>query len=472
MMQPAEKPGEVLAQFKGEGRLKFFFLTKEGLPLPEGSWVKAKTDKNRVMSMSLDTNSPSLLNSSSPTASPVHAAMGRDSVGLPSGAGGAKPRPESVQKAGAAIIGLRERMERRMTMLKDEHGNFKAGNKPIQTLSSSPSNPSPIGLATAQPAAPATVAPVSSSPPPAASSNGGGGGAFRLDENFNLDAYATVQWADLRLGKKIGEGQYGVVSKGTYFDTTVAIKQLLEVEGETFEQTLKYIKRELWALMELRHPNIVQFMGYGVQPQPSGSPQVYIVTEFIDGGDLHLLLKTHSIELPWNLRIAMSADIARAMCFLHAINWVHRDLKTENLLVDRNGKLKICDLGLARKLKPQEKTAEGTYMGRAHAMTVCGTNEFMSPEMILGMPYDKSTDVFSYGIILGEIITRREPSERDPEIGYQVDWAELRQSVPRDCPPEFLQLMSRCCAPEAAKRPTFQETLNELVRLGEIYAPQ
>jgi serine/threonine protein kinase len=71
--------------------------------------------------------------------------------------------------------------------------------------------------------------------------------------------------------------------------------------------------------MELRHPNIVQFMGYGMRGQ-----SVYIVTEFIDGGDLHLLLKTLSIDLPWQLRIAMAADVARAMAFLHAQMWVHR----------------------------------------------------------------------------------------------------------------------------------------------------
>ena len=74
-------------------------------------------------------------------------------------------------------------------------------------------------------------------------------------------------------------------------------------------------------------------MGYGVHTTAKGSPEVFIVTEYIDGGDLHLLLKTLSIELPWPLRIAMTTDIARAMCFLHALNWVHRDLKTENLLV-------------------------------------------------------------------------------------------------------------------------------------------
>jgi hypothetical protein len=241
-MQPQEKPGEVLAQFKGEGRLKFFFLTKEGLPLPEGSWVKAKTDKNRVMSLSLEPGSPVLAGGSSSSGapgSPLHSAIAitssttstnnRDSLQGPSSGGAAsKPRPESVQKAGAAIIGLRERIERRMTLLKDERGNFKAGNT---VLSSSPQKDSPLAAATAQ------LSISSSSPPPAASAPTAGG--FKLDENFNLDAYATVQWSDLRLGKKIGEGQYGVVSKGTYFDTTVAIKQLLEVEGETFEQTLK-----------------------------------------------------------------------------------------------------------------------------------------------------------------------------------------------------------------------------------------
>jgi len=154
------------------------------------------------------------------------------------------------------------------------------------------------------------------------------------------------------------------------------------------------------------------------------------------------------------------------MCFLHALSWVHRDLKTENLLVDRNGKLKICDLGLARKLNPQKPDV---VFARPHAMTVCGTNEFMSPEMILGMPYDKSTDVFSFGVILGEMITRKEPRERDPEVGYQIEWAEFRKLIPMDCPTEAQQLMMRCCLHEPGKRPTFQEILTEFSRLLEVY---
>jgi hypothetical protein len=212
LMQPQEKPGEVLAQFKGEGRLKFFFLTKEGLPLPEGSWVKAKTaDKNRIMSLSLEPGSPlaAALAGGSP-GSPTHPGGGsRDSSSgpIPMGPGMTKPRPESVQKAGAAIIGLRERMERRMTLLKDERGNFKQGNT---TLSSSPQSPGLLAAATASMSLNNTASSAAASPAPAASQPSTG---FRLDENFNLDAYATVAWADLRLGKKIGEGQYGVVSK-------------------------------------------------------------------------------------------------------------------------------------------------------------------------------------------------------------------------------------------------------------------
>jgi len=236
---------------------------------------------------------------------------------------------------------------------------------------------------------------------------------------------------------------------------------LLEVEGETWEQTLKYVKREILALRELRHPNMVQFMGYAMEAQ-----RCYIVTEYIDGGDLHLLLKTTSIELPWSLRIAMTADIARAMCFLHALNWVHRDLKTENLLVDRNGKLKICDLGLARKLKVEDPKIRT----RPHAMTVCGTNEFMSPEMILGMPYDKSTDVFSFGIILGEALTRQEPTERAPDINYQVDWQDIRLHIPSDCPSELLLLMQKCCLLEPVNRPSFADILTELTKLMEVYS--
>ncbi len=492
-LKQEEQPGEILYRWKGDGRLKFFFLTKEGLPLPENAWVRAAGPAVRPLSSSMSGSGsalqlpdPASRNSVQRDLPPMSYSNSSGSINVPAGGGGngqagaamssspqngsllssmgAGSTPPPLQSSGSVssgllgqldslsmadrtsnakthmLIGLRERVKTRLETLSTEASRLKhqqaaaaaaasvsaAGASPA--VSSSPTKASPLA-----PAAAPTPVPTPVSAPVAAAASSPAG---RLTEDFNLEAFATVSFPDLRFGKKIGEGQYGVVSKGTYFDTTVAIKQLLEVEGETFEQTLKYIKRELHALMELRHPNIVQFMGYGVQAQT-----VFIVTEFIDGGDLHLLLKTLSIELPWHLRIAMAADVARAMCFLHALNWVHRDLKTENLLVDRNGKLKICDLGLARKLNPQKPDQA---FARPHAMTVCGTNEFMSPEMILGMPYERNTDVFSFGVIMGEVLTRKEPKEREPEIGYQIDWPEIKQLIPPDWYVSECQCQCQC----------------------------
>jgi len=256
---------------------------------------------------------------------------------------------------------------------------------------------------------------------------------------FNID------YNDLEGMEPIGGGNFGQVYKGAYFGTDVAIKQLLDIGDKDMH---KYIEREMQTLRDMRHPNVVQFMG--LCKHTSG---IYIVTEFVSGGDLRHILKDESKELLWGRRTNIAADVAQAMTFLHSKGFIHRDLKSNNLLVGENFRVKVCDFGFARNVN------------RGELMTLCGTDEWMAPEVMCGDKYDEKADVFSYGMILYELITRKKPPQRLPAKGFAFDTDEFKKVVPAGCPEELVSLTIDCAEWEPTQRPAFKVVLDRLKEL-------
>jgi len=251
-----------------------------------------------------------------------------------------------------------------------------------------------------------------------------------------------VSFSDLELIDKIGKGNFGEVWKGKYLGLDVAIKKLFFVDDDFMQ---KYIEREMDTLRGLNHPNIVQLMGLCTE-----TGDIYIVTEFVGGGNLRQILKSKQ-ELTWERRLGFALDIALAMTYLHHKDIMHRDLKSANLLVSTDWKLKVCDFGLARN-----SPSEGEKF-----ITTVGTNEWMAPEVALQDPYDKSADVFSYGMVLYEILTRKKPPPRKLRDGYAFDLS-LKANIPEDTPAPLWNLLVDCAAQNAAKRPTFPEIVKRL----------
>src|SRR5215471_12317964 len=116
-------------------------------------------------------------------------------------------------------------------------------------------------------------------------------------------------------------------------------------------------------------------------------------------GNLRMYIHDKTKPFPWHLRLSFATDIARALAYLHARKCIHRDLKGENLLVTSNGRLKITDFGFARITARNEDESK--------RLTFCGTDSYMSPEILLGEEFDLPTDIFSLGIIFFEIAARR-----------------------------------------------------------------
>lgn len=102
----------------------------------------------------------------------------------------------------------------------------------------------------------------------------------------------------------------------------------------------KYTTREVAILKEARHPNVVQFLGSCIN-----EGKIYVVTEFVNGGNLSEFLTDQNNDISWRMKLNFAQDCARALVYLHANNIIHRDLKSDNLLVTENKRIKICDFG-------------------------------------------------------------------------------------------------------------------------------
>jgi serine/threonine protein kinase len=148
-------------------------------------------------------------------------------------------------------------------------------------------------------------------------------------------------------------------------------------------------------------------------------------------------------------RAGRGSHRAQGIHYLHEHELLHRDVKTENLLVDDTWRCVVCDFGFARK--------------RGTAMTICGTDEFMAPEVIWGEEYGFSADIFSFGVVLAEVITRRKPGkdgflERQPRNKFEVSQEQIRcvrcafrGRAERGPPPPRLAERWR---PQTARRPS------------------
>ncbi|KAI9104806.1 kinase-like domain-containing protein [Phlyctochytrium arcticum] len=263
----------------------------------------------------------------------------------------------------------------------------------------------------------------------------------------------TIDWSDLLITDDISKGSFGVVKRAEYLGTDVAVKEFLDLKDVPGFDLQKYIGRELEILSSSRHPNVVQFMGTSTYEN-----KVYLVTEFVSGGNLKKLLMDPSKRCSWRMRVSFAIDIARALVYLHAHHFIHRDLKSENLLLTENHRLKLCDFGLSREIA---RTVE-----ERRRLSFCGTDGYMAPEIILAMDFNEQVDVFSFGVILCEIITWTVAEEEKfkREVPYfGVDPATVEADP--GCPSALREIALSCTESAPEKRPPLIEVLQKLRKL-------
>eukprot|EP01104_Vermistella_antarctica_P001056 TRINITY_DN11119_c0_g2_i1.p1 TRINITY_DN11119_c0_g2~~TRINITY_DN11119_c0_g2_i1.p1 ORF type:complete len:683 (-),score=95.01 TRINITY_DN11119_c0_g2_i1:177-2225(-) len=269
-----------------------------------------------------------------------------------------------------------------------------------------------------------------------------------IDTKGDIEAKWKIRLEDLEMDELLSAGEAGEVYLGYMFGSPVAIKKLFISAAE-----VENVKKEYMLLKELHHPNVVQFIGLCLEKD------IYIVTEFCPNGDLFDLLLFGGGDVSWGLRIQIALQMAEGMAYLHARGIMHRDLKGPNVLIGEDFTVKLCDLGLACVVEKK-----GGRRG-----TVCGTDQWMAPEIVMGLGYDDKVDMFSFGLVLTEIITKRPPPPRSIQEQLKFDEERFLASVPDDCPLEFSQLVLVCTKQDPKKRPSFKAILPGLRNLCKLY---
>uniref|UniRef100_A0A8B9RGD7 Tyrosine-protein kinase n=1 Tax=Astyanax mexicanus TaxID=7994 RepID=A0A8B9RGD7_ASTMX len=251
----------------------------------------------------------------------------------------------------------------------------------------------------------------------------------------------------LKMVKRLGAGQFGEVWMGYYKNNQkVAIKTLKEgsMEPEAFLQEANLMKK-------LQHDRLVKLHAVVTQ-QP-----ILIVTEFMANGSLLDFLKTDDgkkLKLP--KLIDMAAQISEGMAYIEKKNYIHRDLRAANILVSETLHCKIADFGLARIIESEYTAQEGAKF----------PIKWTAPEAINFGTFSIKSDVWSFGVLLTEIVTYGRvpyPGMTNPEVIRNLD-KMYRMPCPDDCPEELYDIMQMCWKEKPEDRPTFeylQDTLND-----------
>lgn len=262
-------------------------------------------------------------------------------------------------------------------------------------------------------------------------------------------------------GEVLGKGCFGQAIKVTHRETgeVMVMKELIRFDDETQKTFLKEVK----VMRCLDHPNVLKFIGVLYKDK-----RLNFITEYIKGGTLREIIKKMDNNYPWNQRVSFASDIAAGMTYLHSMNIIHRDLNSHNCLVREDSTVVVADFGLSRLMvddKHEEKLSQGKLPGlkradRRKRYTVVGNPYWMAPEMIHGKSYDERVDIFSFGIMLCEIIGRvnADPDylPRAMDFGLNVS-GFLEHYCPPNCPTAFFPMAAVCCDLDADKRPAFSK---------------
>jgi len=240
----------------------------------------------------------------------------------------------------------------------------------------------------------------------------------------------NTQIGSYRIETRIGEGGMGVVYRAldTNLNRPVAIKFLFDDLADAAAR--RRFQRESQTASSLNHPHIVTVYDSG---EFQGSQ--YMVTEFIDGGTLKNWARAE--QRTWREIVGLLTGVADGLAAAHAAGILHRDIKPENILVGRNGYAKLADFGLAKLQEPStpQETTRTIGSETTRPGIILGTIAYMSPEQASGRPTDARSDIFSFGVVLYELLAgqRPFPGQTDLEVLQKIIHgaaAPLGQDVP------------------------------------------
>jgi hypothetical protein len=268
----------------------------------------------------------------------------------------------------------------------------------------------------------------------------------------------NISFDELKIGKVLGEGAFGVVKLAEYCGETVAVKMLksFDLEGDALSaaEALAF-SQEAELMRKLPpHPNVIQLVGI-VSTTPT-----CIITQFAANGSLESFLKRTRNQLQPLQRLTMCKDAASAIIHLHRNHLVHRDIAARNFLIDTAGSLLITDFGLTRAVMGDSGTTK----------TRTGPLRYMAPESLHRQEYSTASDAWAFGVLMWEI----ESGAMVPygelslaQTAMQVCMEGLRLAEPPGCVPGLHELMMLLWITEVSERCSVPQALEELVRLSD-----
>ncbi|XP_074752848.1 mitogen-activated protein kinase kinase kinase 21 isoform X1 [Athene noctua] len=302
----------------------------------------------------------------------------------------------------------------------------------------------------------------------AVAGGGGSGGGGRGDPAGSL---TEIDFQHLELQEIIGVGGFGKVYRATWRGREVAVKAARQDPDEDITATAESVRQEAKLFSMLRHPNIIALHGVCLR-----EPNLCLVMEFARGGSLNRALAAAAApgagaarggrRIPPHILVNWAVQIARGMLYLHdeaIVPILHRDLKSSNILLLEkmehddicNKTLKITDFGLAREWH------------RTTKMSAAGTYAWMAPEVIKSSMFSKGSDIWSYGVLLWELLTGEVPYRGIDglAVAYGVAVNKLTLPIPSTCPEPFAKLMKECWEQDPHIRPSFALILEQLTAI-------
>lgn len=254
-----------------------------------------------------------------------------------------------------------------------------------------------------------------------------------------------ISMDDVELGRMLGAGGFGFVVEGV-LKLRVAVKKLYC--GHPRPEDVEDFEREVGIMAIIEHVHICKLIGASFDIS-----NMAMLVEMAERGSLWDILQHDPDSLSMETRERMVLETARGMQYLHGLEnpIVHRDLKTPNLLVTSSNSIKISDFGLA---------CFKSEIGTSSMLGPCGTTAWMAPEVLRGDPYDERADVFSFGVVMWEILTGEQPFQGSTDA--QIEAFVLsngRLPIYEDFPASWARLMNWCWAPNPANRPSFGQII-------------